>query len=131
MFWQFLLRINYIALTWKVLFNFSNNSLAEHGRSLISRGLNFAILAKNVNDTDYVLSFQLFCRDIDLCEIPSYDKDRIKTRDMITLWLFWIKIITFLKWKWFLVIEVSETIHWSKQSFESYCTYGKQNYWYP
>ena len=58
------------------------------GNLCLVEGLNFAILAKNVNGTDYVLSFQLLFRDIDLCEIPSFDKDDIKTRDMVALWSF-------------------------------------------
>ena len=36
----------------KVLFNFSSHSLTEHEKSLLSRGLNFAISPKNVNYAD-------------------------------------------------------------------------------
>ena len=55
----------------KVLLNFSNHSLAEHQKSLLSRGLNFAILPKNINYADYLLPLKLLFRDNDLCEIPS------------------------------------------------------------
>ena len=69
----------------KVLFNFSNHSLTEHEKSLLSRGLNFAIPPKNVNYADYLLPFELLFRDIDLCEIASYDKEfiRSKLRDCV------------------------------------------------
>ena len=64
----------------KVLFNFSNHSLTEHEKSLLSRGLNFAIPPRNVNYADYLLPFELLFRHIDLCEIPSYDKEFICSR---------------------------------------------------
>ena len=65
------------------VFNFSSHSLTEHGKSLPSRGLNFAIPPKNVNYADYLLPFELLCRDIDLCDVPSYNKEfiRIRLRD--------------------------------------------------
>ena len=59
----------------KVLFNFSNHLLTEHGKSFLSRGLIFAIPPKSVNYTDYLLPFELLFRDIDFCEIPSCDKE--------------------------------------------------------
>ena len=49
-------------------------------RSLLSRGLNFVIPSKNVNYADYLLPFELLFRNIDLCEIPSYDKEFIRSR---------------------------------------------------
>ena len=64
----------------KVLLNFSNHSLTEHEKSLLSRGLNFAIPPKNVNYANYLLPSELLFRDIDLCEIPSYDKEFIRSR---------------------------------------------------
>ena len=64
----------------KVLLNFSNHSLTEHEKSLLSRGLDFAIPPKNVNYADYLLPFELLFRYIDLCEIPSYDKEFIRSR---------------------------------------------------
>ena len=89
--------------------------------------MNFAIEPKNVNYTDYLLPFELLFRDIDFCEIPIYDKEFIRSRlrecaftsfrdsskinennlikksllskklIKVTLWLFGIKMITFLK----------------------------------
>ena len=63
----------------KVLFNFSSHSLTEHEKSLLSRALNFALLPKNVNYADYLLPFELLFRDIDLCEVPNYDIEFIRS----------------------------------------------------
>ena len=42
----------------KVLCNFCNHSLTEHEKSLLSRGLHFGILPKNINYADYLLPFE-------------------------------------------------------------------------
>ena len=55
-------------------------TIYEHKKPLLSRGLNFVIPPKNVNYTDYLLPFELLFRNIDLCEIPSYDKEFIRSR---------------------------------------------------
>ena len=47
---------------------------------MLSRALNFAILTKNVNYADYLLAFELLFRDIEFCEIPSYDKEFLRSR---------------------------------------------------
>ena len=64
----------------KILFNFSNHSLTENEKSLLSRGLNFAIPPKNIDYANYLLPFELLVRDIDFCEIPSFDKEFIRSR---------------------------------------------------
>ena len=64
----------------KVLFNFSSHQLTEHDKSLLSRGLNFAIPPKNLNYADYLLTFELLFRDIDLLDIPRTDRDFIHGR---------------------------------------------------
>ena len=56
------------------------NQLTEHEKSLLSRGLNFAILPKNLNYADYLLPFELLFRDIDLLDIPRTDRDFIQGR---------------------------------------------------
>ena len=63
-----------------VLFSFSNRSLTEHAISLLSRRLHFAIPPKNVNYADYLPPFELLFRDSDLCEVPNYDKEFIRSR---------------------------------------------------
>ena len=52
-------------------FSFSHHLLKELEKSLLSRGLNFALLPKNLNYADYILPFELSFRDIELYEIPS------------------------------------------------------------
>ena len=64
----------------KVLFNFSSYQLSEHEKSLLSKGLNFAISPKNLNYADYMLPFELLFRDIDLLDIPRTDRDFIQGR---------------------------------------------------
>ena len=59
----------------KVLFNFSSYQLSEHEKSLLSKGLNFAISPKNLNYADYMLPFELLFRDIDLLDIPRTDRE--------------------------------------------------------
>ena len=50
----------------KILFNFSSYQLSEHEKSLLSKGLNFAISPKNSNYADNMLPFELLFSDIDL-----------------------------------------------------------------
>ena len=64
----------------KVLFNFSNHLLAGHEESLLSRGLNFAIPPNNINYAYDLLTFELLIRDIDLCKVPSYDKEFTRSK---------------------------------------------------
>ena len=45
---------------------------------MLSSGLNFAIPPKNVNYANYLLPVELLFRNIDLCEISSYDKKFIR-----------------------------------------------------
>ena len=64
----------------KILFNFSSYQLSEHEKSLLNKGLNFAILSKNLNYVDYMFTFELLFRDIDLLDIPRTDRDFIQGR---------------------------------------------------
>ena len=43
----------------KVIFNFSTHVLNTTEKSLLSKGLNFAIPPKNINYADYVIPFEL------------------------------------------------------------------------
>ena len=60
----------------KVIFNFSGHVL----KSLLSKGLNFAIPPKNINYADYMLPFELLYRNVDSLEVSNLDKDFIKSR---------------------------------------------------
>ena len=64
----------------KVIFNFSGHVLNTTEKSLLSKGLNFAIPPKNINYADYMLPFELLYRDVDFLEVANLDKEFIKSR---------------------------------------------------
>ena len=64
----------------KASFNFSQHSLTKLEKSLLTRGLNFALPRKNLYYADLILPFELLFRDIDLNEISSYKKIVIRSR---------------------------------------------------
>ena len=64
----------------KIFFNFFNHSLIEHEKSLLRNGLNFAIPPKNLTYAGYLLPSELLFRDIDFCQIPSYNKEFLRSR---------------------------------------------------
>ena len=64
----------------KVSFNFSENSVTKLEKSLLTRGLNFALPCKDIYYAEYILPFELLFRDVNLYEIPSYSKLVIRSR---------------------------------------------------
>ena len=64
----------------KVIFNFSGHVLYTTEKSLLSKGLNFAIPPKNINYADFMLPFELLYRDVDSLEVSNLDKEFIKSR---------------------------------------------------
>ena len=62
----------------KVIFSFSSHVLTDHEKSLLSEGLNFALLPKDINYADYLLPFELLYRDINSLRISNFDLDCIK-----------------------------------------------------
>ena len=58
----------------KVIFNFSSHVLNTTEKSLLSKGLNFAIPPKNINYADYMIPFELLYRDVDSLEVSNLDK---------------------------------------------------------
>ena len=64
----------------KVIFNFSSHVLTDHEKSLLSKGLNFAIPPKDINYADYLLPFEFLYRDINSLRISNFDLDCIKAR---------------------------------------------------
>ena len=66
----------------KVIFNFSSQVLTDHKKSLLSKGLNFAIPPKGINYADYLSPFKLFVtiRDINSIRISNFDLYCTKAR---------------------------------------------------
>ena len=64
----------------KVIFNFSSHELSEYEKSLLCKGLNFAIPPKRLDYADHMLPFELLFRDINKSEMPNEDKEFIKSR---------------------------------------------------
>ena len=62
----------------KVIFSFSSHVLTNHEKSLLSEGLNFALLPNDINYADYLLPFELLYRDINSSRISNFDLDCIK-----------------------------------------------------
>ena len=48
----------------KVIFNFSKYVLSDCEKSLLTKGLNFIIPCKNLDNADYLVNFELFFRNI-------------------------------------------------------------------
>ena len=61
----------------KVIFNFSDHVLNTTEKSLLSKGLNFAIPHNNINYADFMLPFALLYRDADSLEVSNLDKEFI------------------------------------------------------
>ena len=55
----------------KVIFNYSSHVLTESEKSLLCKGLNFAIPPKTLEFADYLLPFELFYRDIHNWDIAN------------------------------------------------------------
>ena len=64
----------------KMIFNFSDHVLNTTEKSLLSKGLNFAIPPNDINYADFKLPFELLYRDVDSLEVSNLDKELIKSR---------------------------------------------------
>ena len=65
----------------KVILNFSKLSLTDAEKTLLVKGLSFALPPKQLSYSDYLINFELFYRSIDNLKILSGDNlDFIKTR---------------------------------------------------
>ena len=64
----------------KVIFSFSSHVQTNHEKSLLSEGLNFALLPKDINYADCLLPFELLYRDINSLRISNFDLDCIKAQ---------------------------------------------------
>ena len=63
-----------------MIFDFSSHVLNTAEKSLLSKGLNFAIPPKNINYADYMISFELLYSNVDSLEVSNLDKEFIKSR---------------------------------------------------
>ena len=64
----------------KVIFNYSSHVLTDSEKSLLCRGLNFAIPPKTLEYADYLLPFELLHRNIHNLDITNEKKEVLKTR---------------------------------------------------
>ena len=65
----------------KIVFNYFSYVLSEAEKSLVGKGLNFSIPPNKLNHADYLVSFELFYRNIcNLQVLPTEDLDFIKTK---------------------------------------------------
>ena len=64
----------------KVIFNYPSHILTEREKSLLSKGLHFAIPPKTLEYADYLLPFELLYRDIYNLDITNEKKEVLKTR---------------------------------------------------
>ena len=64
----------------KLIFNFSKVSLTDAEKSLLVKGLSFALPLKQLSYSDYLINFEIFYRSTDNLEVLSGDNlDFIKT----------------------------------------------------
>ena len=64
----------------KLIFNFSKVSLTDAEKSLLVKGLSFALPLKRLSYSDYLINFEIFYRSTDNLEVLSGDNlDFIKT----------------------------------------------------
>ena len=64
----------------KVIYNFSNYHLTDSDKSLLIKGLNFAIPPKKIEDSKFLLPFELLFRDIKSNSESSVDLASVKAR---------------------------------------------------
>ena len=63
-----------IQIRWFLIFNFSSHVLNTTEKSLLSKGLDFAIPRKNINYADCMIPFELLYRDVDSLDVSNLDK---------------------------------------------------------
>ena len=66
--------------TKKVIFNYSSHVLTESEKSLLCKGLNFAILPDKLEYFDFLLPFELLYRDIQNLDVTDQKKQLLKAR---------------------------------------------------
>ena len=67
-----------------LIFNFSEHKLSDCKKRLLAKGLNFSLPPKYLDYAGYLVSFELFYRNIcDLGILPNEDLDIVKTRTKV------------------------------------------------
>ena len=64
----------------KNIYNFSSVNLSDREKSLLSKGLNFALAPASLEYSDYLVDFELFFRDTFSLEISHLDRELLKSR---------------------------------------------------
>ena len=63
----------------KVIFNFSNLHLSQVQKSVLSKGLNYALSPSKLKYADYLLPFELLHREIRSFPVANIDSNSVKT----------------------------------------------------
>ena len=64
----------------KVIFNFSSYNLSDHEKSVLCKGLNFAIPPKAIEYSELLLPFEMLFREITSSDIGDFNKECVKSR---------------------------------------------------
>ena len=64
----------------KVIYNFSSVNLTDSDKSLLSKGLNFALPPASLEYSEYLVDFELFFRDTLSLETSHLDRGLLKSR---------------------------------------------------
>ena len=68
----------------KVIYNFSSHKLTEEEKSVLSKGLQFALAPKRLEYADYMLPFELLFRDIKTNHLTTSQSSSIKSKFLDT-----------------------------------------------
>ena len=101
----------------KVIYSFSNYRLTDSDKSLLIRGLNFAIWPKKIEYSRFLLPFELLFRDIKSNSESSVDLPSVKAR---------LQDTTFTSYAAFNK-DNSPLFNLSKDKFESLCKLKNEN----
>ena len=64
----------------KIIFNYSSHELSKREKSLLCKGLNFAIPSDKLEYSDYLLSFELLYRNIKDLDLPDEKTNFLKAK---------------------------------------------------
>ena len=64
----------------KVIYNFSSVTLSDSDKSLLSKGLNFALPPVSLEYSEYLVDYELFSRDTVSLETSHLDRELLKGR---------------------------------------------------